>query len=71
MKEDLKYFKSKLYSALKVPKSYIEYDSEIPTARGLAMEDKRFASMSEPEQKLTIEHCKIFINILETIYCKP
>ena len=52
---DVEYFKSKLRMALKVPKAFIEYDEQLATARGLAMEDQRFASNIKSLQNVMVQ----------------
>ncbi len=52
---DVEMFKSSLRSALKVPKAFLEYDEALSTARGLAMEDARFASNVQRMQRILIK----------------
>ena len=41
--EDVQYFLSKLYAALKVPRAYLGYDENMPSKATLSQEDVRFA----------------------------
>ncbi len=53
--QDVEYFKSNLRAALRVPKSYLEYDEALSTARGLSMEDDRFAANIERLQSVMLD----------------
>lgn len=42
--QDVEYFRSKTRAGLGVPKAFLEYDENLSTARGLSLEDFRFAA---------------------------
>ena len=60
--DDIEYLRDKLFSALKVPKAYLSYDSEIDGKATLAAEDVKFAKTIQRIQKVVIsEFTKIAI----------
>lgn len=52
--EDVQYIQSKLFAALKVPKAYLGYESDIGSKATLAQQDVRFARTIERVQKIVV-----------------
>jgi hypothetical protein len=51
---DVELMQSRFRMALEVPKAYLEYDENLATARGLAMEDQRFSANVQRVQQILI-----------------
>lgn len=52
--EDVQYIQAKLFAALKIPKAYLGYESELGSKATLSQEDVRFARTIERIQKIVI-----------------
>ena len=52
--EDVEYLKNKLFAALKIPKAYLGYESDLTGKATLAAEDIRFARTVERLQKILV-----------------
>lgn len=52
--EDVQYIQNKMFSALKIPKSYLGYDGDVGSKATLAQEDVRFSRTIQRMQKLTL-----------------
>jgi hypothetical protein len=52
--EDVQYIQNKLFSALKVPKSYLGYEGDVGSKATLAQEDVRFSRTNQRIQKIVL-----------------
>jgi len=52
--DDVQYIQNKLFAALKVPKAYLGYESDIGSKATLAQQDVRFARTIERVQKIVV-----------------